>query len=208
MTDRRLLYLHGFASDRDSTKGVRLRERLAAAGHELELLDGNVPAFERMTYSAILAYIDAVVAERPADRLVLAGSSMGGYLVARWAELNPDRVESLLLLCPGFDLAARWPLMLGERAFAAWERDGSIVTEDGRSLHWAFVPDSRRHPAYPEVRCPTRILHGTRDEVVPIDFSRRYAAERDHVTLVELDDDHLLHDSIETIGDELVDLLG
>jgi pimeloyl-ACP methyl ester carboxylesterase len=207
MVRRRYLYLHGFASSRESAKGLRLRDLLADAGIELELLELNVPDFESMTYSSILEHLDRVDAARPARALALVGSSMGGYLAARWAELNPERVERLFLLCPGFDLASRWPRMLGSEAFAAWERDGALEVEDGsgrkRMLSWQFVLDSRRHPAWPEVRCPTRIVHGIHDDTVPLTFSRRYAATREHVALIELDDDHRLLSSVDRIAAEL-----
>lgn len=35
-------------------------------------------------------------------KFCLIGSSMGGYLSCRWAQLHPERVESLFLLCPAF----------------------------------------------------------------------------------------------------------
>lgn len=205
--DRRFAYLHGFASGPLATKGRLLAERLARRGIEVHRPDLNRPSFARLTASGALAAVDELVAAGSADeRWSLIGSSFGGYVAARWAELHPERVERLLLLCPGFDLLARWPAMLGDDAMARWEREGALNFPDGAGrptpVHWGFVEDLHRHPGTPEVPCPTRIVHGTRDEVVPIEGSRRYAATRPHVDLVEVDDDHGLLASVERIGEE------
>lgn len=196
-------FLHGFASGALSTKGTFLRERLAARGVAMRTPDLNVPSFGAMTYSSMLAEIDRLDdAVRPA-RWNLVGSSMGGYLAARWAELRPDRVGRLVLLCPGFDLPSRWPSMVGERAFRAWKRRGWTSVEDAvgtrHRLAWSFLEDARRHPAWPRAVRPTRILHGIRDDVVPIEGSRRWAEDQEGVDLVELDDDHRLMASLATI---------
>jgi pimeloyl-ACP methyl ester carboxylesterase len=45
---------------------------------------------------------------------------------------------------------------------------------------------------WPDVRVPTLIVHGRRDEVVDIGLSRAFAAGKRHVRLVELDDGHEL----------------
>jgi pimeloyl-ACP methyl ester carboxylesterase len=153
----------------------------------------------------MLAEIDRLDAAVRPSRWNLVGSSMGGYLAARWAELRPQRVDRLLLLCPGFDLPSRWPAMLGERAFRDWQRHGSTPVEDavGRKhdLSWAFLEDARRHPAWPRAVRPTRILHGSRDDVVPIESSRRFADGQADVTLFELDDDHRLLGSLAAIAE-------
>jgi pimeloyl-ACP methyl ester carboxylesterase len=202
----RYLYLHGFGTNHLSRKGVYLHDELAADGIDLELLDLNVPSFERQTYSAILGSIDERVAAG-SEKLRLLGSSMGGYLAARWAELNPERVDRLFLLCPGFDLISRWPVLLGPDQMQRWEAEGTLDVENAaglsRPLHWGFIEDSRRHPRFPEVPCPTRILHGTSDPIVPIDGSRRYAGERPHVGLIETDDEHPLERSMERIASEV-----
>ena len=46
---------------------------------------------------------------------------------------------------------------------------------------------------------PVWIVHGLRDDVVPPEHSRRLAAAGDpaHVRLIEVDDDHSLHASVE-----------
>lgn len=69
-------------------------------------------------------------------------------------------------------------------------------------MHWGFYEEALRVPAWPEVPCPTRIVHGTRDAVVPVGSSRRYAAARPHVTLVEVDDAHELAASLDLVAAE------
>jgi len=200
MRATRHIFLHGFASGPQSKKGNALREAFAARGVELTLPDLNAPDFAHLTYTASLAVIDAAAGDDP---VALVGSSLGGYLAARWAQLHPDRVSRLVLLCPGFDMVERWPKLLGADAIARWRAHGVLTFPDGAgvptAVHWDFITDALNHPPTPEVGCPTLILHGTGDEVVPIDSSRRYAATRDHVRLVELDDDHGLLGSVERI---------
>lgn len=203
-----LAYLHGFASGPLSKKGQALAARLGRRGVELHLPDLNRPSFGELTVTGALEAVDRMVAAGPPEALWrFVGSSFGGYVATRWAELRPDRVDRLLLLCPGFDLPARWLHLLGAEEFARWERDGRLVLPDGAGrptpVHWGFVQDARRHPPFPEAPCPTRIVHGTRDEVVPVEGSRRYAARRPHVELVEVDDDHALLEVMETIAGEV-----
>jgi hypothetical protein len=59
-------------------------------------------------------------------------------------------------------------------------------------VHFGLYRDAEQQPARPSTRCPTVLVHGTRDTVVPIDGSREYAAAHANVELVEVDDDHLL----------------
>lgn len=200
-------YLHGFASGPQSRKGRELARRLAPAGVDLALPDLNRPSFSRLTIEGSLAVIDELTGGRDAEATWrFIGSSFGGYLAALWAKCHPDRVDRLLLLCPGFDLARRWPSLLGPDALTQWKRLGSFPFQDGAGrpvpVHWELYESMERHPAFPEVPCPTKILHGRRDEIVPVETSRRYAAERPHVELIELDDDHALTGSIDRIEEE------
>ncbi|MCB9764112.1 MAG: alpha/beta fold hydrolase [Alphaproteobacteria bacterium] len=207
----RYAYLHGFASSPASVKGTALAERFARLGVTLEQPDLNQPSFSALTYSGALAALDAMD-DAPSARWCLIGSSMGGYLAARWAELNPDRVHRLVLLCPGFEMTSRWPGIIGESAFARWERRGSLPLPGpgGRivTVGWGLVEDARAHPALPEVPCPTLILHGQRDEVVPFEISERYAAARSGVRLIRLDDDHGMVGSLSRIYRESADFFG
>lgn len=194
-------YLHGFASSPLSHKGIELEKRFNRIGLEFLRPDLNVPSFSELTYTAALQAIDSFFEDQPRP-LRFVGSSMGGYLAARWAELNPDDVDKLVLLCPGFALTERWPDIVGIDAFDRWREFGSLEMEDARGeavpVHWGFIEDAMDHPAVPQPQCPITIVHGIDDVVVPIESSRKFA-RRESVKLVEVDDDHGLANSIDII---------
>ena len=124
---------------------------------------------------------------------------LGGYIAARYAELHPDRVKKLFLLCPAFGLAARWREFVSGDELDQWKSSGSY-SYDGRQLHFEFFRDiTENHPAYPQVSCPTSIVHGKSDSLVPINASRHFVKEQKHnqdIHLVEVDDDHYLTKSL------------
>ena len=66
------------------------------------------------------------------------------------------------------------------------------------ALELPEAPASEMELGPPDI--PTTVIHGRRDEVVPIDWSRRFAA-RGGVSLREVDDDHGLAGSVEVIID-------
>lgn len=189
-----ILYLHGFASGPQSTKGVAFEQHFAARGIVIECMNLRVPSFEHLRLSAM---IDTVRAAIPGDgSAILIGSSLGGLTAARVAERDP-RVRALILLAPAFQLVARWREQLGAE-WDAWRASGTREVDDymtrGKSrIDFGFVEDVQAIDlGYPDVRVPTLILHGTGDEVVPIERSRTFAADRPWVRLVELADGHEL----------------
>lgn len=194
-TGPRFLYLHGFASGPSSHKGRAFEAAFRARGVALDLLDLRVPSLERLRLSAMLARTADAIGSA-ADRAVVIGSSLGGLTAARLAERDP-RIDALVLLAPAFQLAPRWRDQLGP-AWDDWRRTGWREVTDhttGRParVDFGFVDEiARLDVGFPDVRVPTLILHGTRDDVVPIDHARRFAAGRRHVRMIELDDGHEL----------------
>ena len=198
----RHLYLHGFASGPNSKKGVAFAEHFAARGRSLERLDLRVPSFEHLRLSAMIDTVRAAIGA-DTDRAILLGSSLGGLTAARVAERDP-RVAALVLLAPAFQLAERWRTTLGP-AFDDWRRTGwrevlDFTTGRPARVDFGFVEDAAALDlGFPDVRVPTLILHGTADDVVPVDHSRRFAAGRPHVRLIELADGHELVASLPTL---------
>jgi uncharacterized protein len=215
----RWLYLHGFASGPGSRKATTLAAHYAAKGIDLERLDVRRPSLEHLRLSAIVAHVrSSIGAER--DRAVLFGSSLGGLAACRVAEAD-SRVFALVLLAPAFGLAAGWRARLGEAEWEAWRTRGWLETLDyttGRKarVDFGFVEEAARldeaDAGYPDVRVPSLIVHGVRDDTVEVQRSRTFAAGKSHVRLVEVDDGHELAGSLARIAHEadgfLAGLLG
>jgi hypothetical protein len=211
------LYLHGFASSPGSAKAVAFGGWAKRHGIALDVLDLRVPSFERLLFSAItervIGAIDA--AGGPRARAILIGSSLGGLAAARVAERDA-RVCAVLAMAPAFELAARWRHRLGEPEWRAWQERGHLEVDDHlpgaggerrRSrVHFGFVEELARVDAEagasPDVRVPTLVVHGVRDDVVDVELSRRWAASRRNVRLVEVEDGHELGASVPRILEE------
>ena len=210
---RSYAYIHGFASGPKTTKGNELAKTFRRRGATLHIPDLNVPSFAEITYRGMLEGVDRLDREAGDEvRWCFIGSSMGGWVAARWAELHPERVDRLLLLAPGFDLPNRWRDLISPEDLDRWESRGWIEAEDGAGvtvhLRWDLMEDARRQPPWPEPECPTLVLHGRRDDVVPVEVSERFAATRPWVELEVLDDDHSLIDSLPRIATRAVEWFG
>lgn len=203
-------YFHGFSSSPKSRKGLHFQARLKAAGLTMHLPNLNQPSFSKLSYPKILECLDeldASVNVSSTKPWCIVGSSMGGYLAARWTETRPEKVHKLILLCPGFNMHERWEDVFGKEAMAQWQRDGQLPLPNAVGelvpVHWDLVEQAKTQPPWPNVECPTVIIHGTRDETVPIECSREYAASRPNVELREVDDDHSLLNSLDIIEETL-----
>jgi pimeloyl-ACP methyl ester carboxylesterase len=199
----RFLYLHGFASGPHSAKAVAFAEHYAQRGIGLDRLDLQVPSLERLRLSAMMAEVQSAIGE-PRDRAAIIGSSLGGLTAARVAERDP-RVTALVLLAPAFQLIARWRQLPG---WDDWRRRGWREIHDYKTnrparIDFEFATEAMTiDTGYPDVRVPTLIFHGTRDEIVSIEHSRTFAHEKPHVHLIELDDGHDLIASLPRMFEE------
>ena len=191
----RHLWLHGFASGPTSSKGQFVRERLRERGIELSIPDLNEPAFFDLTVTRMLERIDGLAGP---DRVVLFGSSLGGFTAATWAARRPGRVEALILLAPAFDLAPRWARRMAPAEVEQWRRSGRFAFDHyahGRKedLSFAFLADAERYESFPLPDCRTLLIQGTRDEVVDPELAREFARRMGgRARLVELAEGHEL----------------
>lgn len=206
MTGPAFLYLHGFASSAGSAKGRAFVAWGEDRGIDVRPLDLRVPSFERLRFSAIKDAVRRAIDQSGGDRarVALIGSSLGGLTACRVAEEDP-RVAAVFAMAPAFRLAERWRGRIGDEAWKEWQTSGWLEVDDhltrGRSrVDFGFVEELAALDAgWPDVRVPTCIVHGTKDDVVRIDLSRTWAAGKRHVRLVEVDDGHELVASVPRI---------
>jgi len=207
----RFLYGHGFASGPSSTKGVAFAHHFAARGVHVERLNLRVPSFEHLRLSAMIETVRQAIGG-PEDRAVMVGSSLGGLTAARAAEQDP-RIVAVMLLAPAFQVVPRWQAVIGEE-WEAWRRSGwrevrDYTTNELARVDYGFVEDVEKvDVGFPAVSVPTLIVHGVHDDTVPVEHSRRFAAGRANVELIEVDDGHELAASLPRLLAEADRFLG
>eukprot|EP01117_Protostelium_nocturnum_P003101 TRINITY_DN14047_c0_g1_i1.p1 TRINITY_DN14047_c0_g1~~TRINITY_DN14047_c0_g1_i1.p1 ORF type:complete len:232 (-),score=79.34 TRINITY_DN14047_c0_g1_i1:76-771(-) len=202
--DEAFVFLHGFAADAKTGGGAMIATTASMMlGIPIDQPDLNYPSFNEFTITNALTVVDRLYATKAASnpnvKLIIIGASMGGYIAARWTQLNPDKVKKLFLLCPAFEVAIHWNRLLKEEQMEEWRQTGHM-TYQGQKLHYEFFNDaSKNHPSIPEVNCPTHVIHGKQDQIVHIDGSRNFLEkhkEKGNVKLVEVEDDHFLMKSL------------
>ena len=201
-----ILYLHGFASGPSSHKGSFFARQFAQIGATVHQPDLNEGDFRGLTISRQAATAARLVREiRP--ELVI-GSSLGGYVAAVCAGIEL-LTPPLVLLAPAFGFPSRWSERLGPEAMEEWKRKGEMdVYHYGdqrmRPIGYQLYEDSLWFPEHPDVKQPTLIFHGKRDDVVSPEQSVRFAWGRPNVQLELLDSDHALTDVLDRIWKETV----
>jgi uncharacterized protein len=194
----RIVYLHGFASTPLSTKAQFFKRQFNGADFEIPQLDQG--DFENLTVTSQLQVVDKAV---HGDPVILMGSSLGGYLAALYASRHAN-VERLVLLAPAFEFPARWRQRFSGGELDEWRRTGArnfyhYGYKSDRPLGYRFVEDSVQYEDAPDFGQPALIFHGLRDDVVPPEVSRRYAASHPNVELKLVDSGHELTDVLEGI---------
>ena len=201
---KRIIYLHGFASGPSSQKAQFFLRKFAERGVDLIVPDLAAGDFRGLTITGQLRVIESVINSGPADEpFQLIGSSLGGYLAALWAARCP-KIQRVVLFAPAFGFARRWSDRLGPEEMAAWRRTGTLrIPHYGMrtdaDLGYQLIEDGAKYEQYPDVRQPTLIFHGDRDDIVPVELSRQFVLNHANARLVVLHSGHELTDVLDVL---------
>jgi pimeloyl-ACP methyl ester carboxylesterase len=203
------VWLGGFRADMTGTKAQTLADWAVRRGRAFLRFDYYAHGASSGDFTLgtitrwredVLAVIDSLT-EGP---LVLAGSSMGGWLACLAAAARPERVAGLVLIAPAPDFTET--LMkpsLPPEAVRALDRHGLWIApgepgEGGYPITRALLEDGARWSILPgpvPIRCPVRVLQGGKDTAVPwthaLELAQAIESEDVVFTLVK-DGDHRL----------------
>lgn len=201
------IYLHGFASSPQSAKANYLRDRFSSVQIPLKIPDLNQGDFSHLTMTRQLRQV-AVEFPSPPTPVTLIGSSFGGWASA-WLAEQQLQCQKLVLLAPAFQFLSHWLPNLEPETLRRWQTEGYLPVYhygEKRSLplNYEFVRDASQYQDEQLQRpIPTLILHGIHDEVISIQATRHFAAQRPWVKVIELDSDHSLGNVLPQIWQEI-----
>ena len=185
----RVLFAHGFEGGPSGSKPTFMRDVLG--------WDVTAPVMSNLGWDiekqteVLLREIDE------SDYDLVIGSSMGGLAAANASSLRGDSDFRLLLIAPAFGLSDSWE-GLTEEELSNWREVGTRRYrgfELDIDLEWGFMVAAERM-SWPEPLHSTTIVHGTGDDVVSIEVSRRVARGVALVELVEIDDGHRMKECL------------
>lgn len=211
--ETRFLYCHGFASSPDSNKARAFREKFDALGIPLDVPDLEEGDFKNLTLSRQIKLLQRIMEAHPKSRFGIIGSSMGGYLAALTAQVHKE-IAGMYLMCPGFNFLKRWRQRHSQELGGSEPPSGLITVyhyryNENMELDSGIFQDAERWETMSLDRSlPTRIVHGIKDDTVPIEESRRFVREHPWATLEELDSDHGLLSHIDWILNDCLEFLG
>ncbi len=200
-----MVFLPGYMSDMTGSKATALFAEAEAEGRTCLLMDysgcgSSDGDFADGTLSRWRDEVLALIASYVAGPVVLAGSSMGGWLMLLVAARLKDRLAGLIGIAPAPDFT-RWGYTEAQRAqLTAGETiyEPNPYGPDPTPTHAKFFADAECHLRLERdvnLTCPVRLIHGQRDADVPWDTSLRLAAalrsDDIQVTLIK-DGDHRL----------------
>jgi len=213
------VYLHGLASSPRSTKAQAYARELERHGVGYSCPDLNLPEFETLTVTRMLAQTRTALGEARPGPVVLIGSSLGAFVAVHAAaraieEGWPRRVDRMILLAPALDFGGDRSRQIGDRRVADWRETGKMrvmheAWDEWREVGYQLYRDARHFDAFalPDP-VPTLIVQGRQDASVDPAMVEAWASARPSVKLILVDDEHRLGKSWDVIWRESQRLLG
>ena len=213
------VFVHGFRSHCNGEKSLAFARhalgqgrswlRFDMRGHGLS--DG---ALEDQVVSFALADLQAVLNLTGDRKLIMLGSSMGGWMSLLAAMREPQRVIGMVLIAPAFNFVQKNFATLPAEVLATWQRDRHMYFPDAYgnepyAVDFAIIEDALQYDVLSipvDLDIPLHIIHGEADIVIPLSNTHEFIdnVQSDRLVLETVPDgDHRLTDHIPLITSHL-----
>jgi pimeloyl-ACP methyl ester carboxylesterase len=185
-----VIFCPGFKSTMDGNKALALEEFCHDHGHEFIRFDysGHGKSggdFARGTISQWVQDTLAIIDQLAVHKVVLVGSSMGGWIALLAALARPEKVCGLLLIACAADMTEFYPAKLSHLLPHTDDHGRAFYSvpngfDDGQpyNIYQSMIDDGKQHCLLNSpinLLIPISLIHGVQDDVVPWQRSKKVA---------------------------------
>lgn len=179
-----IVFMHGTLSDKNASKSLFLEEfcRKNKIGYTAFDFTGHGASSGKYTDGTIGIWLNdalAIIDRITTGRLILVGSSMGGWVSLLAAVKRPDRIKAVVGLAAAADFTIDVWNSFSEKQKKEI-REKSVIytpngwTEEGDPWALSLFEDAEKYLLLKEkdsldIRCPITLIHGAKDDCVPVE---------------------------------------
>jgi len=200
-----VLYVPGFQGSGHGSKSQALIKHCQMKGIRYVCYDPEGTGESKVENMASLRFqhwfenAQAAIKQCQSDKIVVVGSSMGGWISLKMANENPDVIQALVLLAPAVNFLRpkydNWYKNLATLEQKQEQDDGKLTIMDPSygviPVSKVFVEESvdmELDTSQPlDITCPVKIIHGVQDDTIPFENSLKV------MKMISIDDVELIY---------------
>lgn len=188
-----VLFCHGFGGNKDNMSVKRFAQYVLPRHNDVGVLAFDWPchgedALRKLSLDACDRYLELMIdyarTALGTDMLYACASSFGAFVILKYISEHHNPFFRIALRCPAVNMYQLVSTTLadeGEQEKLARGKDALIGFSRKIRITAAFVEELRQSNIteweYTDFRNQLLILHGTKDEIVPIDAVRQFAEQ-------------------------------
>ena len=185
-----VIICHGFGDDKTQRKFVRLarvleKNRIASFRFDFEGCGDSEGDFLEATVEKEIKDLDSVVRylqkikNITIKKIAFVGHSIGAIICALYLVRNQINVKTIIMWAPAFNQKELMKYWATPEQIRQWERLGYLYRAGKEKIigidYFKENKDKDYSPILAQIKAPILIIHGKKDDVVPLKFSKKLA---------------------------------
>jgi len=189
----------GFGGTKTSIKKIRLarlleKNKIASFRFDFEGCGDSEGNFEKIIVKRQVSDLEAamewVLKQKNVDKnkIALVGSSLGAVIVALFVAQTKFPAKTLVFWSQAFDQEKLLPHWYTKNDLRKWRKQGCFIRKEEK-IGISYLKENVKRdysPILSNISIPILIIHGQKDDRVPIKFSRQLAKDYENIKLTEL----------------------
>jgi hypothetical protein len=190
---------HGFGASKTRRRLVRLaralvKSKIAGFRFDFEGCGDSEGKLEIATVKREVQDLDSalgfVLKQKNVDksRISFVAESFGAVVVLKYVVQSNFPTKTLVFWAPAFNQKKLIPFWNTKSDLKKWKKQGYFIRKD-KKFGISYLKENEKKdytPLLSQIQVPILIIHGQKDETVPIRFSRKLAKDYKNIKLVAL----------------------